>query len=66
MGAQQAGKKAHRGGEDAWICSDSLVAVADGVGGWNKKGVNPGIFARELCDNVNRKYSGWTTWKDRY
>ena len=29
-----------------------LVAVADGVGGWNRKGVDPGIFARELCGHV--------------
>ncbi len=26
--------------------------MADGVGGWNRKGVDPGIFARELCQNV--------------
>lgn len=56
-------EKAYRGGEDAWICTDSLVAVADGVGGWNKKGVNPGIFARELCANVLARYSQWTADK---
>ena len=26
--------KAHRGGEDAWVANDSLLVVADGVGGW--------------------------------
>jgi hypothetical protein len=50
-------EKAHRGGEDAWICTDSLVAVADGVGGWNRKGVDPGIFARELCSHVMNRYT---------
>ncbi|TNV76749.1 hypothetical protein FGO68_gene3286 [Halteria grandinella] len=45
-------KKRDRGGEDAWILTEELLAVADGVGGWNRKGVNPGIFARELCANV--------------
>ena len=50
-------EKAHRGGEDAWICTDSLVAVADGVGGWNRRGVDPGIFARELCSHVLRRYN---------
>lgn len=32
--------------------SDELIAVADGVGSWNLKGVDPGIFARELCGHV--------------
>jgi len=50
-------EKAHRGGEDAWICTDSLIAVADGVGGWNRKGIDPGIFARELCKHVMNRYS---------
>ena len=50
-------EKAHRGGEDAWICSDSLVAVADGVGGWNRKGIDPGIFARQLCNHVAQAYN---------
>jgi protein phosphatase PTC7 len=53
-------EKAHRGGEDAWICTDSLIAVADGVGGWNKKGIDPGIFARELCRRVLSTYEGRT------
>jgi protein phosphatase PTC7 len=26
--------------------------VADGVGGWNDHGVDPGLFSRELCINV--------------
>jgi protein phosphatase PTC7 len=30
--------------------------VADGVGGWNSKGVDPGIFARELCSHVWNDY----------
>jgi len=32
--------------------SENLLAVADGVGGWASKGVDPGIFARELCGHV--------------
>lgn len=35
---------------------ERLVAVADGVGGWNRKGVNPGIFARELCGHVSSQF----------
>jgi len=36
---------------------DSLVAVADGVGGWNDVGVDPGLFSRELCANVWEEYT---------
>jgi hypothetical protein len=50
-------EKAYRGGEDAWICTESLIAVADGVGGWNRKGVDPGIFARELCSHVLSRFN---------
>ena len=36
--------------------SDQLIAVADGVGGWNDHGVDPGLFSRELCANVWEEY----------
>ena len=36
--------------------SDKLIAVADGVGGWNDHGVDPGLFSRELCANVWEEY----------
>ena len=36
---------------------DSLIAVADGVGGWNDHGVDPGLFSRELCANVWEEYN---------
>ena len=32
--------------------SDQVIAVADGVGGWNDVGVDPALFSRELCRNV--------------
>lgn len=32
--------------------SDTLIAVADGVGGWNDVGIDPALFSRELCNNV--------------
>jgi protein phosphatase PTC7 len=41
--------KAYKGGEDAFYISDSLLVVADGVGGWAKKGIDPGLFSKELC-----------------
>ena len=27
-------EKRDKGGEDAWVATDSLLVVADGVGGW--------------------------------
>lgn len=32
--------------------SDQLLAVADGVGGWNDVGVDPALFSRELCKHA--------------
>jgi len=40
--------KLHRGGEDAADSSDNILVVADGVGGWADRGVNPGIFSGYL------------------
>ena len=31
--------------------------MADGVGGWNRKGVDPGIFSRELSARVWAEYA---------
>jgi protein phosphatase PTC7 len=45
-------EKAYKGGEDAYVMSDQVIAVADGVGGWNEVGVDPALFSRELCRNV--------------
>lgn len=42
--------KAAKGGEDALFINDELNAlgVADGVGGWTLRGIDPGRYAREL------------------
>lgn len=41
-------------GEDShFICAEKQTfGVADGVGGWAKKGIDPGEYARELMDNA--------------
>ena len=56
-------KKRERGGEDGWISAENMIAVADGVGGWNNRGVDPGIFTRELCGLVLARYRQWLTSK---
>jgi protein phosphatase PTC7 len=42
-------KKKAKGGEDAAVLTDRLLALADGVGGWAESGIDPAIFARNLC-----------------
>lgn len=47
--------KKDKGGEDAFFSSRwyslliSVLAVADGVGGWNELGVDPALYSRKLC-----------------
>lgn len=38
--------KAYKSGEDACYCDDRLLAVLDGVGGWNDEGVDPALFSK--------------------
>jgi len=51
--------KKHKGGEDAHFISDdnSVIAIADGVGGWEALGVDSGLYSRSLmnfaCNSAN-------------
>ena len=47
-------EKRHKGGEDAWVANPRLIVVADGVGGWAEHGVDPGLFSKELCRNIEQ------------
>lgn len=44
--------KRYKGGEDAYTTSPKLIAVADGVGGWADRGVDPGLFSKQLCKDI--------------
>lgn len=33
-----------------------MIAVADGVGGWASKGVDPGLFSKQLCRDLEKIY----------
>ena len=46
--------KVQKGGEDAASVTDNFIAVADGVGGWANSGVDPAVFSRELCTNIDK------------
>ena len=34
------------------------------MGGWNKKGIDPGIFARELCSHVQDGFTDQSNLKE--
>lgn len=50
-------EKRAKGGEDAHFNNQSILAVADGVGGWNEAGVDPALYSRKLIDNVKTFFS---------
>ncbi len=47
--------KPRYGGEDAYFINDDkrVVGIADGVGGWAARGIDPGIYSRELMNFAN-------------
>jgi len=51
-------KKAHKGGEDAYQIDDDnlLLVIADGVGGWNSKGIDPSEFSKLLVKNTLNEF----------
>ena len=49
-------EKKYKGGEDAWTCCPTMIAMADGVGGWANKGVDPGLFSKQLTKDIQRFY----------
>ncbi len=42
-------QKIDKGGEDAYFMSKQMLVVADGVGGWNNHGIDPGLYSKFLC-----------------
>lgn len=54
-------EKAAKGGEDAVFSNQkysiahiSVLAVADGVGGWNEMGIDPAVYSRKICKNIEK------------
>ena len=43
---------AFRGGEDGCYTDKNIMIVTDGVGSWNDKGINPGLYAKDLCIEI--------------
>jgi protein phosphatase PTC7 len=56
-------QKRHKGGEDAATVCPTMLAVADGVGGWAESGVDPAIYSKRLCSLFESLYE---TGDERY
>ena len=48
--------KVHKGGEDAWVASPNVLALADGVGGWESQGVDSGLFSKQLVSDIKKVF----------
>lgn len=48
--------KEETGGEDAWDAHEDFIIVADGVGGWEDIGVDPGLFSKSLVKDIYEQY----------
>lgn len=53
-------EKAYKGGEDAAYVDPGVLVVADGVGGWASRGVDPAIYSKNLVRNVKN------LWREKY
>lgn len=42
-------EKKHKNGEDSFYANSQILSVADGVGGWAKHGIDPGLYSEKLC-----------------
>jgi protein phosphatase PTC7 len=56
--------KAWKGGEDACFAHDNILVVADGVGGWASRGVDPSAFSKKLVELIYQNFFG--TGQARY
>ena len=55
--------KVYKGGEDAYCQSDRLIAVADGVSSWGKKGFDAGLFSKQLTKDIQAIFNEQETQK---
>jgi protein phosphatase PTC7 len=48
--------KIGKGGEDEAKACESLLVVADGVGGWTELGINPAYYTRDLVHGIYEEH----------
>lgn len=49
-------EKKEKGGEDAYVSTDQLLVVADGVGGWAQMGIDSGLFSKALVRFIDEDF----------
>ena len=49
-------EKLEKGGEDAYVATEHLLVVADGVGGWANRGIDSGLFSKQLVTDMKGLY----------
>jgi protein phosphatase PTC7 len=49
--------KAHSSSQDAWSYSEASLIVADGVGGWSDRGIDPAIWAHVFMCQLSMCFS---------
>lgn len=45
--------KKYKGGEDAYFISHHVFGVADGVGGWERHGIDPSLYSNKLMQEAS-------------
>lgn len=48
--------KRGKGGEDAWIASNNLIVVSDGVSGWAYQGIDSGLYSKTLVTKIKQNF----------
>eukprot|EP00355_Strombidium_rassoulzadegani_P005052 CAMPEP_0168618786 /NCGR_PEP_ID=MMETSP0449_2-20121227/6255_1 /TAXON_ID=1082188 /ORGANISM="Strombidium rassoulzadegani, Strain ras09" /LENGTH=270 /DNA_ID=CAMNT_0008659679 /DNA_START=35 /DNA_END=847 /DNA_ORIENTATION=+ len=49
-------EKRYKKGEDNYVVRDQFICVTDGVGGWQRKMVDPGLFTKEYVSHIATLY----------
>ena len=50
-------EKVKTGGEDSVYIGPNVMAVMDGVGGWNRVGIDPKKYSQKMAKLMKEKYS---------
>ena len=49
-------EKRYKSGEDNFVAKSKFICVTDGVGGWVRKMVDPGLFTKEYVVHIAEMY----------
>lgn len=58
-------KKEFKGGEDAFAIRPHMISVADGVGGWAKRGIDVAKYSKQLMRLIAENYDSHPDWSPK-